>query len=266
MYSIAPGMSPFVVNTAIAKVVNTHVDGVEFQVRATGAPAEGRQRLAGRFPSAEKHLVVGDPRVGGDEVLVRLEGPPVVLDRLLEATGLHQQLGVGVVGVGIVGNQLDVAPKGGLGRLEVAQEAMRISHLVVGRRVVGVDLDRALVAGDGLLVLLAAEMEAAEGVVSPLVRRIPLQQRVQHRRVLARELYQCSKARAVGDPDQWRIDATVHGTWGCPSEAFPAVLEMIYDRRVALEPFVDHAPMSELNRLLDDMAHHRLTKRMILHP
>ena len=35
--SIAPGMSPFVVNTAIAKVVNTRVDGVEFQVRATGA-------------------------------------------------------------------------------------------------------------------------------------------------------------------------------------------------------------------------------------
>lgn len=35
--SIAPGMSPFVVNTAIAKVVNGHVDNVEFQVRATGA-------------------------------------------------------------------------------------------------------------------------------------------------------------------------------------------------------------------------------------
>lgn len=35
--SIAPGMSPFVVNTAISKVVNTHVDNVEFQVRATGA-------------------------------------------------------------------------------------------------------------------------------------------------------------------------------------------------------------------------------------
>lgn len=35
--SIAPGMSPFVVNTAISKVVNTHVEGVEFQVRATGA-------------------------------------------------------------------------------------------------------------------------------------------------------------------------------------------------------------------------------------
>jgi len=35
--SIAPGMSPFVVNTAIAKVVNNHVEGVDFQVRATGA-------------------------------------------------------------------------------------------------------------------------------------------------------------------------------------------------------------------------------------
>jgi TRAP transporter TAXI family solute receptor len=35
--SIAPGMSPFVVNTAIAKVVNRHVPDVDFQVRATGA-------------------------------------------------------------------------------------------------------------------------------------------------------------------------------------------------------------------------------------
>lgn len=35
--SIAPGMSPFIVNTAISKVVNQHVDNVEFQVRATGA-------------------------------------------------------------------------------------------------------------------------------------------------------------------------------------------------------------------------------------
>jgi TRAP transporter TAXI family solute receptor len=35
--SIAPGMSPFVVNTAIAKVVSKHVPGVELQVRATGA-------------------------------------------------------------------------------------------------------------------------------------------------------------------------------------------------------------------------------------
>jgi TRAP transporter TAXI family solute receptor len=35
--SIAPGMSPFVVNTAIAKVVGKYVPGVDMQVRATGA-------------------------------------------------------------------------------------------------------------------------------------------------------------------------------------------------------------------------------------
>jgi TRAP transporter TAXI family solute receptor len=35
--SIAPGMSPFVVNTSIAKIVSKHVPGVEMQVRATGA-------------------------------------------------------------------------------------------------------------------------------------------------------------------------------------------------------------------------------------
>lgn len=38
--SIAPGMSPFVVNTAIAKLVSKHVPGVEFQVRATGAATQ----------------------------------------------------------------------------------------------------------------------------------------------------------------------------------------------------------------------------------
>jgi uncharacterized protein len=35
--SIAPGMSPFVVNTGIAKIVNSKLDGIDFQVRATGA-------------------------------------------------------------------------------------------------------------------------------------------------------------------------------------------------------------------------------------
>ncbi len=62
------------------------------------------------------------------------------------------------------------------------------------------------------------------------------------------------------------FDATVHGTWGCPPEAYPAVLDLIYDGRVSLSPMLDHAPMSELNRLLDDMANHRLARRMVLHP
>jgi 6-hydroxycyclohex-1-ene-1-carbonyl-CoA dehydrogenase len=62
------------------------------------------------------------------------------------------------------------------------------------------------------------------------------------------------------------FDATVHGTWGCPPEVYPDVLRLIYDRRVVLGPFVTHAPMSRVNELLDDMAHHRLSSRMVLDP
>jgi len=62
------------------------------------------------------------------------------------------------------------------------------------------------------------------------------------------------------------FDATVHGSWGCPPDAYPEVLRLIYEGRVALEPFLEPAPMSRLNELLDDMAHHRLSRRMVLDP
>jgi 6-hydroxycyclohex-1-ene-1-carbonyl-CoA dehydrogenase len=62
------------------------------------------------------------------------------------------------------------------------------------------------------------------------------------------------------------FDATVHGTWGCPPDVYPDVLRLIADGRVQIDPFVAHAPMSDVNRLLDDMAHHRLHARMVLDP
>ena len=62
------------------------------------------------------------------------------------------------------------------------------------------------------------------------------------------------------------FDATVHGTWGCPPETYPAVLKLVAERRVVLEPFLEYAPMSRLNALLDDLAHHRLECRMVLDP
>lgn len=62
------------------------------------------------------------------------------------------------------------------------------------------------------------------------------------------------------------FDATVHGTWGCPPEAYPDVLRLVYDGKVVLAPFVERAAMSRINTLLDDMAHHRLSRRMILDP
>jgi 6-hydroxycyclohex-1-ene-1-carbonyl-CoA dehydrogenase len=62
------------------------------------------------------------------------------------------------------------------------------------------------------------------------------------------------------------FDATIQGSWGCPPEAYPDVLRLIYDGRVVLSPFVEHAPMSRVVEWLDAMAHHRLTRRLVLHP
>ena len=62
------------------------------------------------------------------------------------------------------------------------------------------------------------------------------------------------------------FDATIHGTWGCPPARYPEVLRLIYSGAVVLAPFVEHAPMSRVNELLDDMAHHRLGRRIVFDP
>jgi 6-hydroxycyclohex-1-ene-1-carbonyl-CoA dehydrogenase len=62
------------------------------------------------------------------------------------------------------------------------------------------------------------------------------------------------------------FDATVHGTWGCPPEAYPDVLRLIAGGQVALTPFVEYAPMSSLNEQLARMQAHTLRARMVLDP
>jgi len=62
------------------------------------------------------------------------------------------------------------------------------------------------------------------------------------------------------------FDATAHGTWGCPPEAYPRVLDLIDSGRVALAPFIEYTAMSRLNELLAALAQHRLERRMVLDP
>lgn len=62
------------------------------------------------------------------------------------------------------------------------------------------------------------------------------------------------------------FDATAQGSWGCPPEAYADVLRLLYEREVVIEPFVEIAPMSSVNALLDAMAAHALTRRMVLDP
>ena len=62
------------------------------------------------------------------------------------------------------------------------------------------------------------------------------------------------------------FDATAHGSWGCPPEAYPDVLRLIAAGKVVLEPFVEYGPMSRINEFLGALAQHRLERRMILDP
>lgn len=62
------------------------------------------------------------------------------------------------------------------------------------------------------------------------------------------------------------LDATLHGTWGCPRAAYPEVLSLIYEGKVSIEPFIERAPMSRINHLLGALGRHELSKRMVLNP
>ena len=56
------------------------------------------------------------------------------------------------------------------------------------------------------------------------------------------------------------------GNWGCPPELYPAALELVLDRKIALLPFIERRPLEDVNRVLDDVHAHRLTRRAILVP
>lgn len=62
------------------------------------------------------------------------------------------------------------------------------------------------------------------------------------------------------------FDAELIGTWGCLPEYYPSVLEMCLDGRIALEPFVEKRPMSQIAQVFDEAHHGKLSKRIILTP
>jgi 6-hydroxycyclohex-1-ene-1-carbonyl-CoA dehydrogenase len=62
------------------------------------------------------------------------------------------------------------------------------------------------------------------------------------------------------------FDATAHGSWGCAPEHYPAVLDLVLSGKVALAPFIEEAPLSRVNDLLQAMAEGTLTRRMVLCP
>jgi 6-hydroxycyclohex-1-ene-1-carbonyl-CoA dehydrogenase len=62
------------------------------------------------------------------------------------------------------------------------------------------------------------------------------------------------------------FDAELIGTWGCPPEFYPHVLEMCLDGRIDLANFVETRPMSQIEQVFDEAHHGKLKRRVILTP
>lgn len=62
------------------------------------------------------------------------------------------------------------------------------------------------------------------------------------------------------------FDAEIIGTWGCLPRYYPKVLEMVVDRRVEIEPFVETRPMSQIREVFEEAHAGKLTRRVVLTP
>ncbi|HEX9812188.1 MAG TPA: 6-hydroxycyclohex-1-ene-1-carbonyl-CoA dehydrogenase [Burkholderiales bacterium] len=62
------------------------------------------------------------------------------------------------------------------------------------------------------------------------------------------------------------FDAEIIGTWGCPPALYPQALALCRDGKIALAPFVETRPMSEIERVFEQAHHGALGKRVVLVP
>jgi 6-hydroxycyclohex-1-ene-1-carbonyl-CoA dehydrogenase len=62
------------------------------------------------------------------------------------------------------------------------------------------------------------------------------------------------------------FDAVAQGHWGCLPEHYPAALDLVLQGRVALGPFVERRPLTEIQRTFDDLHAHRVARRVVLTP
>ena len=62
------------------------------------------------------------------------------------------------------------------------------------------------------------------------------------------------------------FDADILGSWGCLPKYYPAVLKMVLDGKVKIEPFVEVRPMSQIAKAFEDGHKGGLDKRIVLVP
>jgi len=61
-------------------------------------------------------------------------------------------------------------------------------------------------------------------------------------------------------------DATARGNWGCAPENYPAALDLVLQKKVAIAPFVEIHPLDDLPQLFEAARDHKLKKRPVVVP
>jgi 6-hydroxycyclohex-1-ene-1-carbonyl-CoA dehydrogenase len=62
------------------------------------------------------------------------------------------------------------------------------------------------------------------------------------------------------------FDAEIIGTWGCLPKYYPVVLKMVQEKKVAIEPFIETRPMSQIQQAFEDGHKGGMDKRIVLIP
>ena len=62
------------------------------------------------------------------------------------------------------------------------------------------------------------------------------------------------------------FDADILGSWGCLTKYYPAVLNMVLEGKIQIEPFVETRPMSTIKEAFEEAHKGGLTQRIVLTP
>jgi len=62
------------------------------------------------------------------------------------------------------------------------------------------------------------------------------------------------------------FDATVQGNWGCLPEHYPAIVDLVLRKRVALSPFVERRPLATIHDVFSELHAGPASRRLILVP
>jgi 6-hydroxycyclohex-1-ene-1-carbonyl-CoA dehydrogenase len=60
------------------------------------------------------------------------------------------------------------------------------------------------------------------------------------------------------------LDATARGNWGCPTDQYPAALDLVLKGKVAIDPYVETHAMDQAPAVFDAVARHAIARRAIL--